>query len=138
MGAIRIAPSCQNSPILSKNILVGTTTFNFYSIDHVIIRMRTCRRAAAIVLETEPSQSNIQALCKATRKRAEDERRKLNRTLRSEEIKMMTREKEKVAKKARLAPDLREKKLQVRKGPSKAIFERSEEACEQCFRIHFK
>ena len=30
---------------------------------------------------------------------------------------MMTREKKKVAKKARLALDLREKKLQVRKGP---------------------
>ena len=72
--------------------------------------MRTCRRAA-IVLEPEPSQSTIQALSIATRKRAEMERRNLNRTLHSEEIKMMIREKEKVAKKAILAPDLREKKL---------------------------
>ena len=31
VGAIRIAPNCQNSPILSKNIVVGTTTFNFTS-----------------------------------------------------------------------------------------------------------
>ena len=130
VGAIRI------TPVLSKNILVGTTPFIFYSIDHVIIRMRT-RRRAAIVLEPEPSQSTIQAFSNAARKRAEGERRNLNRTLRSEEIKMMTREKEKVAKKARLAPDLREKKLQVRKGPSKAIFERSEEVCEESFRIHF-
>ena len=37
VGAIRIAPHYQNSPILPKNILVGTTTFNLYSIDHVII-----------------------------------------------------------------------------------------------------
>ena len=33
--------------------------------------------------------------------------------------------------KARLAPHLKEKKLQVGKGPSKAISEKSEEACEE-------
>ena len=37
VGAIRIAPNCQNSPILSNNILVEVTTLNLYSIDHVII-----------------------------------------------------------------------------------------------------
>ena len=56
----------------------------------------------------------------------------------------MTKEKKKVAKKARLAPDLRQKKLQVGKRSnagnatqSKAIFERSGEACEEGFRISF-
>ena len=37
--AIGIAPNCQNSPILSKNILVGNATFNLCSIDHVIISL---------------------------------------------------------------------------------------------------
>ena len=55
VGAIRIAPNCQNSPILSKDILVGTTIFNLYSINHLInIRMKT-RRRAAIVFNPEPS-----------------------------------------------------------------------------------
>ena len=35
--AMQIAPNCQNSPMLSKNILVGTRTFNLYSVDRVII-----------------------------------------------------------------------------------------------------
>ena len=50
---------------------------------------------------------------------------------------MMTREKKKVAEKAKLEPDLREKKLQIGKGPSKAIFERSEGTSEEGFRINF-
>ena len=52
------------------------------------------RRSAAIeasikkVLESEPSQSTIQAFSHATRKRSEAERRNLNRTLSSEAIKI--------------------------------------------------
>ena len=52
------------------------------------------RRCAAIeasikkVLELEPSQSTIQALSKATRKLSEAERRNLNTTRSSEEIKV--------------------------------------------------
>ena len=69
---------------------------------------------------------------------------------------LMTREKKKVAKKHRVAPDLREKKLQVEKRPNAGnaeqivkkrkglkqpkashLLKRSEEACEEGFRIHF-
>ena len=52
------------------------------------------RRRAAIeasikkVSELEPSQSSIQALSNATRKRSEAEKRKFNRTLSSEAIKV--------------------------------------------------
>ena len=94
------------------------------SIENSYEAPRTRRRAAIEasikkVLKLEPSQSTIHALSKATRKRSEAERRNLNRTRSSEEMKseMLTREKKKVAKKARLAPDLRQKKLQVGKGP---------------------
>ena len=102
-----------------------------------------------------PSQSTIQALSNATRN---VQQRKGAILIEPEAVKrlkpeMMTREKKKFAKKARLVPDLREKKLQVGKGPnaenaeqivqkrkateSKVIFLRSEEACEEGFRIHF-
>ena len=66
-----------------------------------------------------PSQSTIQARRNATRKRSEVARRNLNRPEAVKRLKfeMMTREKKKVAKKARLTPDLREKKLEVGKGP---------------------
>ena len=65
---------------------------------------------------------------------------------------MIKREKKKVAKKTRVAPDLRGKEkrpnsgnaeriVKKRKGfkatQSKAISERLEEACEEGFRIHF-
>ena len=54
---------------------------------------RTRRRAAIEafikkVFEPQPSQSTIQTLSSGTRKRSEAERRILNRTLRSEEIKV--------------------------------------------------
>ena len=49
---------------------------------------RTRRRFHQKVLEPEPSQSTIQALSSATRKRSEAERRNLNQTLSSEEIKV--------------------------------------------------
>ena len=44
--------------------------------------------ASKKVLEPEPSQSTIQTLSNATRKRSEVERRNLIRTLSSEEIKV--------------------------------------------------
>ena len=54
---------------------------------------RTRRRAAIEasikkVLEPEPFQSSIEALSNATRRRSEGERRNLNRTRSSEEIKV--------------------------------------------------
>ena len=61
----------------------------------------TTRRRATIeafikkVLEPEPSQSTIQALCNATRKRSEAERRNFSRTRSSEEIKIWNDDKRK-------------------------------------------
>ena len=68
------------------------------------------------VLEPKSFQSTIQVLSNATRKRKGEiltEPEAVKR-LKSE---MMAREKKKVAEKARLAPDLSEKKLQMGKRP---------------------
>ena len=51
-------------------------------------RPATIEASIKKVLEPKPSQSTIQALSNATRKRSEAEKRNLNRTLSSEEIKV--------------------------------------------------
>ena len=64
-----------------------SSTGNSYEAPRTL-RLAVIEASIKKVLESEPSQSTIQALSNATRKRSEAERRNLNRTLSSEEIKV--------------------------------------------------